>query len=440
MDDSMPSRISPDCPQDIRDVLYHAWEHDLSELKKLLDIQGNASTQDPRTGETPLHATIRACGPADPAYAASSEDAKHTPEEPCVEKAKQILQELFLAGAIWNDTDFNNETPGCVALRLGRQSLYEICVDAGVRAELLFALMESSTTLSLDSGGDKEDEAAAPAAEDMEVDVEEAEAEEAKPEGEAATEEALAENDGVNTAAYLQSSLQYTPSKLLDSNLNGVMMSWETDIMRRSVSALLAPNLTPGKRILNLGFGMGIIDGLFAETKPSKHHIIEAHPSVLEHASKPDSAFGPTWEAKAPQPGAYKILPGKWQDVVPGLVAQGETYDAIYFDTFGEDYGELKMFLMEFVPDLLDYEGSFSFFNGLGADRQVCYDVYTKVVEMHAAEAGFDVDWEDIAVDMTGLAEEGKGEWEGVRRRYWTLESESSSFDCYVLGAGLIID
>uniref|UniRef100_A0A8H7TL87 RMT2 domain-containing protein n=1 Tax=Bionectria ochroleuca TaxID=29856 RepID=A0A8H7TL87_BIOOC len=199
------------------------------------------------------------------------------------------------------------------------------------------------------------------------------------------------------------------------------MMAWETDIMKRSVAALL-PDAPTGRRILNIGFGMGIVDGMFAELKPSRHHIIEAHPAVLEHVAKPDSKFGPSWEKSGPEEGAYKIHAGRWQDVVLKLLEQGEVYDAIYFDTFGEDYSELHTFFAEYLLGLLDEEGRFSFFNGLGADRRICYDVYIQVVEDHGKEAGFDISWEEIDVDMSALAEAGKGEWEGVRRRYWTLD------------------
>lgn len=73
---------------------------------------------------------------------------------------------------------------------------------------------------------------------------------------------------------------------------------------------------------------------------------------------------------------------------------------------------------------MLDDGGIFGFFNGLGADRKVCYDVYTKVVEMHLSDAGMDVEWQELDVDMAGLKEEGKGEWQGVKRRYWTLDSK----------------
>ncbi|KND95101.1 Protein arginine N-methyltransferase 2 [Tolypocladium ophioglossoides CBS 100239] len=411
VDDSMPTRISSDCPQDIRDVLYHAWGHDVPGLKKILDVRGKASAQDPQTGETPLHAAIRACGPA-----AESDDA----DDGCVEEAKEVMQELFFSGAIWNDVDGNNETPGCVAQRLGHKALYDMCVGAGVRAELLFALMEGYEELS--SGSDVGEDAA----------EEDATAEDAAAEAQGDAKETADQNDRkfvppdakekpVTSDEYLKSTLTYDADKLLDADLNGVMMAWETDIMRRSVAALI-PDAEPGKRILNIGFGMGIIDGMFADLKPLRHHIIEAHPSVLEHVFKPASKFGPGWEASGLEDGAYKIHAGKWQEVVPKLLEHGEMYDAIYFDTFGEDYSQLRMFFTEYIPGLLDQEGRFGFFNGLGADRRICYDVYTKVVEMHCADAGLDVEWEESDVDMAGLKEEGKGDWEGVRRRYWTLD------------------
>ncbi|KAL7946362.1 S-adenosyl-L-methionine-dependent methyltransferase [Trichoderma barbatum] len=421
IDDSLQARVSPDCPQETRDILYHAWGHDLSGLKKLLGDRTKASAQDPITGETPLHAAIRACGPAD-----ETDGGEDEGEDGSVEEAREVMQQLFFSGAIWNDVDANNETPGCVAYRLGRKALYNLCVDAGVRAEILFALMDSYEELS---SGEDEDEDEAMQDQDQDQDA-------------AAEGEAKAQNDDaevveaaepptfippdanekpVTSEEYLQSNLTYDDDKLLDSDLNGVMMAWETDIMRRSVAALI-PDSQPGKRVLNIGFGMGIIDGMFAELKPSRHHIIEAHPAVLKHISDPESKFGATWEKSGSEDGAYKVFGGKWQEVVHQLIEQGELYDAIYFDTFGEDYSQLRTFFMEYVPALLDQEGRFSFFNGLGADRRVVYDVYTKVVEMHCADAGLDVEWEESDVDMAKLNEDGEGEWKGVRRRYWTLD------------------
>ncbi|KZL82316.1 arginine n-methyltransferase 2 [Colletotrichum incanum] len=428
IDDSMQARITTDCPDDTREILLHAWSHDKSTLKKILDEPGKANCQDPTTGETPLHAAIRACGPA----AENEGDFK-------VEEAKETVQELFLSGAIWNDVDSNNETPGCVALRLGQSELYKLCVEAGVRAELLFGLLDGYEQLSSGSEMD-EDEAAevvdADALKAFEADLEaigNAQDPEEAPElvqvSEAAAETKeeknfvppAVEDPSLNSEEYLRSNLTYSDGKLVDDGGNGVMMAWETDIMRKSVDAVL-PGLPAGKRILNVGFGMGIIDTMFHETRPSRHHVIEAHPEVLEHIDKPDSKFGAAWEASGPEEGAFKIHRGRWQDVVPKLLEAGEVYDAIYFDTFGEDYSQLKMFFTEFIPGLMDFEGRFSFFNGLGADRRICYDVYTKVVEMHMSDAGLDIEWDELDVDMKGLEEAGAGEWEGVKRRYWTLD------------------
>ncbi|KAI0144259.1 putative arginine N-methyltransferase [Xylariaceae sp. FL1272] len=413
-DDKIETRIPPSCPASISQILYHAWNHDLTGLKPLLAVPGRANVQEPITGETPLHAAIRSCASA-------------TDDRPLdIEAAKAVLQELFFSGAIWNDIDDNNETPGCLADRLGQTELYNLCVDAGLRAELLHKLLEGYEEIdSLD------DEDMAEAEDEEEGDGVQVEAE---PTEEVDPEDIILESDpdrqfeppkvedpGVNSEEYLRANLTYSEGKLVDDAQNGVMMAWETSIMRSSVEALL-PGLAIGKRILNIGFGMGIIDAMFHETHPSKHHIIEAHPEVLKHIASPDCKFGSEWENSGPSEGAYKVHAGKWQDIMPKLLHQGELYDAIYFDTFGEDYSQLCAFFTDYVPGMLDEGGVFGFFHGLGADRKVCYDVYTKVVEMHLTDAGLDVEWKEFDVDMKGLGKEGEGEWQGVKRRYWTLD------------------
>jgi protein arginine N-methyltransferase 2 len=52
----------------------------------------------------------------------------------------------------------------------------------------------------------------------------------------------------------------------------------------------------------------------------------------------------------------------------------------------------------------------------MGADRQISYDVYQKVVEIDLFESGFDVEWEDV--ELPDL----DGEWQEVRRKYWKVE------------------
>ncbi|KAI0135079.1 arginine N-methyltransferase 2 [Daldinia grandis] len=425
-DDSIDARIPASCPASVSQILYHAWHHDIAGIKPLLNVPGRASVQEPKTGETPLHAAIRACAPAN--QGALSDDADSVEEH-----AKTVVHELFMSGAIWNDVDNNNETPGCVAARLRLKHLYTLCVEAGVRAELLFGLLDGYEELESDDGDEEEEEEEEERREDGVQEEGETSVENANGDGMEEDIEVIGDSDrafvppkgtvgpNVNSADYLRSNLTYSDGKLVDSAQNGVMMAWETSIMRASVDALL-PDLPTGRKILNIGFGMGIVDGMFAETRPAKHHIIEAHPAVLEHISSSDSNFGKEWEASGPAEGAFKVHGGKWQEIVPKLLEQGETYEAIYFDTFGEDYSQLRLFFTEYVPGLLEEQGRFGFFNGLGADRKICYDVYTQVVEMHLSDAGMDIEWQELDVDMKDLGKEGEGEWQGVKRRYWTLD------------------
>lgn len=442
IDDSLSARITSSCPPATSEILNKAWQHDVQAISKLLDTPGKASLQDPVTGETPLHVAIRSCGPA------AGCDAEE------LEKAKATVTELLMWGGIWNDVDDHDETPGCVAFRLGQTALYNQCVEAGMRAEMLFGLLGGYEELSSGSEADDEemvDEEPEEGGETAHVEVDTEGMTDKLEDGEEAPELLQTEKNEtveeepkfnppkpdteteVKSERYLRSRLTYSDGKLVDDDGNGVMMAWETDIMRRSVDALIPEN-TSGKRILNIGFGMGIIDSMFAETKPSRHHIIEAHEEVLSHVgSSSDSKFGAEWEASGAEKDAFKIHRGRWQDIVPILLERGEVYDAIYFDTFGEDYSQLRKFFTEYIPGLLDQDGLFGFFNGLGADRRICYDVYTKVVELHLVDAGLDVAWQEIDVDLKGLKEAGKGEWEGVKRRYWTLDSKY--FPCFFVFA-----
>jgi protein arginine N-methyltransferase 2 len=404
---------APEVDINTQTILLHASNHDLAALKPLLRQPGNASVQDPETGYTPLHAAIDACGSADNLGREEGE------EEVDIEKAKAVVKELFLSGAIWNDLDTNNETPGCMAWRLGRKELYELCVEAGVRAEMLLGLLGGYEPLVDEDSEDEEIEEQLNGKETQESNAAENLTRNGTNGHTGEEMEVDEEKKNVNSEDYLKSNLTFEDDKLLDEDANGVMMAWETDIMRRTVD-LLIPENQPRKRILNIGFGMGIVDRMFRDTKPLSHHIIEAHPAVIAKLEEDRSDFGKTWEESAPEGGKYFVHRGKWQDIVPKLLEDGEVFDAIYFDTFGEDYSQLKLFFTEYVVGLLDPEGKFGFFNGLGADRRVCYDVYCRVAELDLCDAGMDIEWTDVPVE--GLGDEGEGEWKGVRRKYWTLD------------------
>lgn len=386
-------------------ILLAAANHDTTSLRNLLR-NSSANVQDAETGFTPLHAAIAACEPDDDdttTYHANgdSNGATHgTVKNPqqAIEAAVKTMKLLFENGAIWNDLDGNGETPGCIANRLGLQELYELCVDAGVRAELLLSRMAEYQLLG-DAESDEEDE------EDVEevttgiqvLDI---------------TQDSAPGDESTENPNYLLSNLTFDRDRLVDDAGNGVMMEWERALMRRSAELLIP---TTGLRVLNVGHGMGIIDEIFQEKEPRVHHIIEAHPDVVKRMKEHG------WDKS---PGVV-IHPGRWQDIVPTLVEQDVVFDAIYFDTFAEEYSALREFFSDYVIGLLDpaagpegKSGKFGFFCGMGADRQVVYDVYNKIVEMDLFEAGFETMWETIPVPNL----DEQGEWEGLRRKYWVLK------------------
>ncbi|KAL1646316.1 Arginine N-methyltransferase 2 [Diplodia intermedia] len=419
-------------------ILLAATNHDVPALRDLLR-NTSANVQDEDTGFTPLHAAVAAFEPepeddeeekAGEGKENTQDGEKPQPSAEDLDKAVHTIKVLMANGAIWNDLDNNGETPGCIAARLGLKELYELFVDAGVRAELLLSRLDEYQILG--GGGESESEEDEEEGDGEEIQVVEGEglegyemvqdesgkgedlsasgvvveAVEEGAEKESEKEEGAPANPDVKSAEYLASDLTFEGDRLLDADKNGVMMAWETSIMQRSADLLLPKE---GLRVLNVGHGMGIIDRIIQEKQPAEHHIIEAHPAVVKRMKDEG------WTERK----GVSVHEGKWQDVVEDLVGQNITFDAIYFDTFAEDYKALREFFSEHVIGLLDSEGRFGFFNGLGADRKICYDVYSKVVELDLFEAGFDTEWEEIPIPDL----DANGEWEGVRRKYWVLDT-----------------
>ena len=410
----------------VQQLLLAANNHDLTQLRTMLrNLSPNV--QDPETGFTPLHAAIAACEDDDTENQSPYlTNGTNTVEQNDESSAVNVVRLLLQSGAIWNTVSAMNETPGCLALRLHLKELYEIMVDAGVRSEMLLSRLEGYQNLADDSDSDNE-----ASEEDLDTPRQSAEAERNWPEsgtkvddlaqGVVATEPRRAEylnaaqadplnNEadaarGSNNEDYLASSLHFSDGRIIDDSGNGVMMAWETGLMRRTAE-LLCP--FPGLRVLNVGHGLGIIDSFFQSPShlPIAHHIIEAHPAVLARMHKDG------WGTKT----NVTIHPGRWQDVVPALLEQSIMFDAIYFDTFAEDYQAFRNFA-DNVIGLLDEGGKWGFFHGLGADRQICHDVYTKIVEMDLFEAGYDVEWKALRIE-----DAKEKEWEGVKRKYWTLK------------------
>ncbi|KAI5308151.1 Arginine N-methyltransferase 2, partial [Ascosphaera atra] len=169
MADSQADKLdSIDVDVATQEILLAASEHDIPRLRRLVrvhDRQGTngANVRDSDTGYTPLHAAILACEPESTQQTNGQSDdingdkpASASPET--IEKARATVEWLLQDGAIWNDLDTNGETPGCIARRLGLQEIYDMMVDAGVRAELLLNRLDGYEELQ-DEDDEEEEQA-----------------------------------------------------------------------------------------------------------------------------------------------------------------------------------------------------------------------------------------------------------------------------------------
>ena len=137
-----------------------------------------------------------------------------------------------------------------------------------------------------------------------------------------------------------------------------IMHNWETPLMAIDAKQICSK----GGSILNIGYGMGIIDRFIRDYNPKKHTIIEVHPLIADNAIKE---------------GFENVLVGDWYDIVKGL---DETFDAIYFDTFCFDNRpDWKIFAKYHVDRLLKPGGIFSYFNRGAAKKQGVEDICRKM-------------------------------------------------------------
>lgn len=108
---------------------------------------------------------------------------------------------------------------------------------------------------------------------------------------------------------YLEDRVSFSEDKLMDSNSKAVMMAWEKPLMEAHAKAVCSG----GGHILNIGFGMGLVDTAIQQYSPVTHTIVEAHPEVYERMLR--SGWG--------EKDNVKIIFGRWQDVLSQL----ESYD-----------------------------------------------------------------------------------------------------------------
>jgi len=130
-------------------------------------------------------------------------------------------------------------------------------------------------------------------------------------------------------------------NRLLDPKARPIMMGWEDPIMKDAASLICKG----GGKILNIGFGLGLIDNYIQSYNVDEHWIIEAHPEV-QNKMKKDG-----WDKKS----NVTCLFDKWQNVYKDL----PKFDGIYFDTWLEETDPFH----EIVPNILTPGGKYTYWS-----------------------------------------------------------------------------
>ena len=325
----------------------------LDESRKHSNPPLAAALQDQKTGISPLMAAA---------------EAGH------LELCKYLLEE----GAPWNAVDRMGKCAGNYATEKQHWDVVNLLVDAGTKAELILGAAIRHT---MQSGGIDTALAASTSTDDRPVGHEPC----TKPD-------------------YLSQKVRYNAANtaLLDQDDDAVMMEWERPLMDAHAS-IITENSQIGKVVVNVGFGMGIIDTALQKLQPAMHYIIEAHPDVYK------KMINDGWDKKE----NVRICFGRWQDEFPKLMDEGITFDGIFYDTYGEHFTDLEDFHECVAKTLKKPNGVYSFFNGLAPDNLFFHGVACQCVKLQLAKSGLDSEFAACEIQVKD------SEWDGVRRKYW---------------------
>lgn len=316
---------------------------------------------------------------------------------------KTLLED---GGAPWNALDRQNKCAGDHATDNEHWEVVNLLVEWATRAELILGtLQKAQRNASIQASGGLPDRQ------------------------KKALENLPVEQQSSTKADYLKQSLSYSAdgNALLDADRDAVMMEWERPIMKAHAQILLEdvspPKDSPHRprRVLNVGFGMGIIDSILQnEWKPTQHTIIEAHPDVYAKLCKDG------WNTKP----NVKVCFGRWQDVLPALRREGELeFDGIFFDTYAEHSFDMEDFHEAITTTdgnphgkslLSKPSGVYSFFNGLAPDNLFFHGVACNVVKLQLSKLNLDTEF--LQCQMTAPPDQDTATaktWEGIRRKYW---------------------
>ena len=312
---------------------------------------------------------------------------------------KTLLED---GGAPWNALDRQNKCAGDHATDNEHWEVVNLLVEWATRAELILGTLQKAQRSTQSDLIDRQKKAA---------------------------EKLPIEQQSSTKADYLNQSLSYNSdgTALLDADRDAVMMEWERPIMKAHAQILLEdvspPKDSPHRprRVMNVGFGMGIIDSILQEEwRPTQHTIIEAHPDVYAKLCKDG------WNTKP----NVRVFFGRWQDVLPELRKAGELeFDGIFFDTYAEHSFDMEDFHEAITTTdgnphskslLSKPNGVYSFFNGLAPDNLFFHGVACNVVKLQLSKLNLDTEF--LQCQMTAPPDQDTATaktWEGIRRKYW---------------------
>lgn len=247
-----------------------------------------------------------------------------------------ICKFLITEGAPWNACSKVGKCAGNYATENEHWEVVNFLVDAGTKAELILSASIRLSMMAESSGANAG--TVLPNSSD---------------------ENKLVEHEPCTKPDYLERNVRYNDDNtlLLDDDDDAVMMEWERPLMDAHASVITSG--AKNRRILNVGFGLGIIDKAIQKYDPALHVIMEAHPLVYKKMIQDG------WDKKS----NVRICFGKWQDELPKLIEEGIIFDGIFYDTYGEHFTDLEDFHNSLPRLLSKPDGIYSFFNGLAPDN-----------------------------------------------------------------------
>lgn len=142
----------------------------------------------------------------------------------------------------------------------------------------------------------------------------------------------------------------YKDGNLYSRDGYAIMMEWERPWMKKTAD-IICKN---GGDILNVGFGLGIVDTYIQEKDISSHTIMEFHPDVLKYMKENG------WYDKV------NVIEGDWRDNMDKL---GQ-YDGIFFDAYFGEKNEFESLFLGNVKQLLKPGGIFSYWYTMHRESQ----------------------------------------------------------------------